>query len=438
MIKKRINTDLPLSLTLLNKDGSVPDLSKAYDITVAIINSKTKAEYPQTYTLANNVLTLQYSSVENTELGFFNVRFGWKEKSVNSETEYYQYYIDFSYVFQIVPISEDEDGTYAKMTGTVSVYGADGLSAYELAVKNGYAGTESAWLESLKLHYADLTTEEIAILQQPATDAATACEKQTADCKTVTDNATTFEAAAEKAELSRVSAETTREQNESAREQADAARESNEVKRVSAETARDNAEKARAAAETKRESDFSASKTACDNATNNANSARDAANTAAAAFGNTVVQTTGTDTAKVISQKIVTDELAKKVDKVEGKGLSTNDYDNTEKAQVSTNKETNILQDTVTAEALAKLINEVNALKKIIASGKLGDIHVASLTSDTVPQYCEQQMIIKGSGSPVTNAVTPDFEGQIYVDTTNRNAYMCCDSSSASYWKQLN
>ena len=130
--------------------------------------------------------------------------------------------------------------------------------------------------------------------------------------------------------------------------------------------------------------------------------------------------------------------LDKKVDKVEGKGLSTNDYDNTEKAQVATDKATNILQDTVTAEALAKLINEVNALKKIIASGKLGDIHVASLTSDTVPRYCGQQMIIKGSGSPVTNAVTSDFEGQIYIDTTNRNAYMCCDSSSATYWKQLN
>ena len=95
------------------------------------------------------------------------------------------------------------------------------------------------------------------------------------------------------------------------------------------------------------------------------------------------------------------------------------------------------MQDTVTAEALAKLINEVNALKKIIAGGNLGDIHATSLTSDTVPQYCGQQMIIKGSGSPITNAILPDFEGQIYVDTTNRNAYMCCDSSSASYWKQL-
>lgn len=129
--------------------------------------------------------------------------------------------------------------------------------------------------------------------------------------------------------------------------------------------------------------------------------------------------------------------LDKKVDKVEGKGLSTNDYDNTEKAQVSTNKETNVLQDTVAAEALAKLINEVNALKTIISQG-LGDIRVTSITSDNIPQYRGQSIILTGSGSPVTNAVTPDFEGQIYVDTTNRNAYMCCDSSSATYWKQLN
>ena len=96
------------------------------------------------------------------------------------------------------------------------------------------------------------------------------------------------------------------------------------------------------------------------------------------------------------------------------------------------------MQDTVTAEALAKLINEVNALKKIISSGNLGDIHATSLTSDTVPQYCGQQMIIKGSGSPITNAVLPAFEGQIYIDTTNRNVYMSADSSSATYWKQLN
>ena len=52
--------------------------------------------------------------------------------------------------------------------------------------------------------------------------------------------------------------------------------------------------------------------------------------------------------------------------------------------------------------------------------------------------YCGQPLVVKGSGSPVTNAVLPAFEGQIYIDTTNRNVYMSADSSSATYWKQLN
>lgn len=34
--------------------------------------------------------------------------------------------------------------------GAVTVKGKDGASAYEVAVKNGYQGTESEWLASLK------------------------------------------------------------------------------------------------------------------------------------------------------------------------------------------------------------------------------------------------------------------------------------------------
>ena len=44
-----------------------------------------------------------------------------------------------------------------------------------------------------------------------------------------------------------------------------------------------------------------------------------------------VVQETGTSTTDVMSQKAVTDELNHKVDKVEGKGLSTNDFTAEEK-----------------------------------------------------------------------------------------------------------
>jgi hypothetical protein len=44
--------------------------------------------------------------------------------------------------------------------------------------------------------------------------------------------------------------------------------------------------------------------------------------------------TAGTDTAKAVVPATLKTELDKKVDKVAGKGLSTNDYDNTEKAKV--------------------------------------------------------------------------------------------------------
>lgn len=48
-----------------------------------------------------------------------------------------------------------------------------------------------------------------------------------------------------------------------------------------------------------------------------------------------IVQGTGQSTTNVMSQKAVTDELGKKVNAEEGKGLSTNDYTNEEKTKVT-------------------------------------------------------------------------------------------------------
>lgn len=48
-----------------------------------------------------------------------------------------------------------------------------------------------------------------------------------------------------------------------------------------------------------------------------------------------IVQGTGQSTTDVMSQKAVTDELGKKVNAEEGKGLSTNDYTNEEKTKVT-------------------------------------------------------------------------------------------------------
>lgn len=61
----------------------------------------------------------------------------------------------------------------------------DGLSAYKVAVENGYQGTEEQWLESLRgkagapLLFEDLTKENIKELQSPAIEAALVLTEKT-------------------------------------------------------------------------------------------------------------------------------------------------------------------------------------------------------------------------------------------------------------------
>lgn len=43
--------------------------------------------------------------------------------------------------------------------------GHDGLSAYEIAVGNGYVGSEAEWINSLKATWVALTAEELAELE---------------------------------------------------------------------------------------------------------------------------------------------------------------------------------------------------------------------------------------------------------------------------------
>ena len=50
--------------------------------------------------------------------------------------------------------------------------GINGLSAYEIWLHEGHTGTEADFIEFLKLHFSELTQEDIELLQQPATDAA--------------------------------------------------------------------------------------------------------------------------------------------------------------------------------------------------------------------------------------------------------------------------
>ena len=72
-------------------------------------------------------------------------------------------------------------GQYGTISGTIQggaiVRGKEGKSAYEVAVKNGFSGTEAEWLASLKgekgdaFVYADFTSEQLAALKGEKGDA---------------------------------------------------------------------------------------------------------------------------------------------------------------------------------------------------------------------------------------------------------------------------
>ena len=74
-------------------------------------------------------------------------------------------------------------GQYGSISGTIQggaiVRGKEGKSAYEVAVKNGFSGTEVEWLASLKgekgdaFVYADFTPEQLAALKGEKGDAFT-------------------------------------------------------------------------------------------------------------------------------------------------------------------------------------------------------------------------------------------------------------------------
>lgn len=112
--------------------------------------------------------------------------------------------------------------------------GIQGWSAYEVAVKHGFVGTEEEWVQSLK---------------QPALDAAAEALEAKAQVEATEQAVKEAEALRVTAEQGRVNAENTRVSNENTRISNEDSRKAEESKRVTAENARIAAEGARAAAE---------------------------------------------------------------------------------------------------------------------------------------------------------------------------------------------
>lgn len=168
-----------------------------------------------------------------------------------------------------------------------------GYSAYEVAVKNGFVGTEADWLESLKLHFDDLTEDELAVLQQPARDTIddilavkTAIEEEEEIRHTNELQRITNEQARADAENTRIANEQGRITNEQARINAETIRENNEVERRTNESVRQSNEVLREQLRSEIVTLKSETESARDGATQAAQSANTAASTANTAAQN--------------------------------------------------------------------------------------------------------------------------------------------------------
>ena len=115
--------------------------------------------------------------------------------------------------------------------------GIQGWSAYEVAVKHGFVGTEEEWVQSLK---------------QPALDAAAEALEAKAQVEATEQAVKEAEALRITAEQGRVNAENTRVSNENTRISNEDSRKAEESKRVTAENERIAAENSRKEAESSR------------------------------------------------------------------------------------------------------------------------------------------------------------------------------------------
>lgn len=106
MIKKRINTDLFLTIPILENNVEV-NLSNVNDLHVYLYNNCNSTDYP--YKINNNTILLQYSKKDNISLGVYGVTIKYSKSNINSEVGSIDYAVDFHCLFKIVRYSTEEE-----------------------------------------------------------------------------------------------------------------------------------------------------------------------------------------------------------------------------------------------------------------------------------------------------------------------------------------
>ncbi len=302
MKKIRIGKDLQVKWTILT-NGKSEDLS-GRDLTLFLFDPlKYSRQIP--FEVSANVISFTVRGTEQRRSGVYSLSL-WENYGGIGQSV-----VDCCEAFQLVPVTCQESPDVSPLspveltmpTANIEV-AIPGLSAYEVAVKNGFVGTEQEWLASLKgepFTYEDFTPKQLEALQKPAVDAATRADGAAQSANTAAGSANTAaqnannvansvaelettiaqkEQARNLAENARVLAEQDRESSEQQRQKNEQSRETAEEGRNTSETERQQAEQSRKEAETSRVSEFNTLKQSAETATGKANTAAQKADTA--------------------------------------------------------------------------------------------------------------------------------------------------------------
>lgn len=194
--KLRIGKDITIKMSILT--NGEPVSLDGRDISV-VLKTPMCQEVKLDFTTEDNIIISKYEGTKQKYCGVYMLTV-WENYGKIGQSA-----LDFCNAFELVsntckevPTSEGLEIETITLEGDLSI-GIQGASAYEIAVENGFVGTEQEWLASLKgekgdigpqgpegekgdkgdkgdigeaFSYSDFTPEQIAELQRPATEAA--------------------------------------------------------------------------------------------------------------------------------------------------------------------------------------------------------------------------------------------------------------------------
>jgi hypothetical protein len=128
---------------------------------------------PATVLISGNRLKLVFLAADIRKTGVYDIVLEYKKPDLVLPGGIRNFRVTNCAAFEVVGKSCEVEVPEDPLVIEGIVAPLKGYSAYEVAVKKGFVGTEEEWLESLKLNFDDLTEDEIALLQQPARESAT-------------------------------------------------------------------------------------------------------------------------------------------------------------------------------------------------------------------------------------------------------------------------